>query len=245
MRSRLVYLVASLFVALLLGGCDSGETTSVASTPDEATEAPVIGGGPGEVAGDGTTNPSETPDPEEGEPEEVAPAEAPYPEGPYGKSNFDTIADLAFFDPYTAQWRTFGELHNNPEVKMVIVSSSAGWCPACKTEAEHLVDYYKEYKVDGLEVYFTLYEDNDGLPMVVDNEVTVAAMGVMETWKANYGINYPFLIDVQESLRAYQIDGGVPLTMVITTDDMMIRYIDEGYSSAFIENKILHYLYNN
>ena len=90
-----------------------------------------------------------------------------------------------------------------------------------------------------------LFEDDAGQPMVVDNEVTSAAMGVMETWKANYGIDYPFLIDVEKSLRDYQIDGGVPLTMVITTDDMMIRYIDEGYSSAFIENKILHYLYNN
>lgn len=245
MRSKLFCLLFPLLLVLPLMGCDSGEDEPAAPAAEETATPPQIGGGVDDTLADGTTDPSVEPGEDETGATTSEPSEVPYPEGPYGKSNFDIIADLAFFDPYTVEWRTFADVHNDPAVKMVIVSSSAGWCPACKTEAEHLVEYYSEYKVDGLEVYFTLYEDNEGKPMVEDNEVTAAAMGVMETWKANYGINYPFLIDVQQTLRDYQIDGGVPLTMVITTDDMMIRYIDEGYSSAFIENKILHYLYNN
>ena len=250
---RAVTLCATLCLALslfALAGCDSGDSVGDGASSTAPDQGPVIGGGVDEPLIGGGVDESgiEDTDPTGDEDTNADPGDAPalsYPEGPYGKSNLEIIQDLAFFDPWEVKWRTFSDLHNNPAVKMVIISSSAGWCPACKTEAEHLVEYYEEFQADGLEVYFTMFEDNAGNDMVVDNEVTVAGMEVMNSWKALYGINYPFLIDAQKSLRDYQIDGGVPLTMIITTDDMMIRYIDEGYSSAFIENKILLYLYNH
>ena len=47
--------------------------------------------------------------------------------------------------------------------KVVLVVSSAGWCPACAQEASNIAaELYEPYHDQGLEIFYTIFEDSDG-----------------------------------------------------------------------------------
>jgi hypothetical protein len=48
-----------------------------------------------------------------------------------------------------------------------------------------------------------------------------------------------------DTLHSYYLEGGIPFSMIVTTKDMRIRFIDHGYSSAQVEYNILKYVFND
>ena len=74
----------------------------------------------------------------------------PYPEGPYGVNKFDIIEDLSLFNPVSGRWIWLHDYYQLPEVKVLLITSSAGWCATSFDEAKAFVDYYAEYKPLGL-----------------------------------------------------------------------------------------------
>jgi len=257
--SRALVLAISLSASLLLLACeaDDGDSTSatepvaaldaaasvdVAATSDVVTTDPSTAdaSGPSAVidAGAGladTTLVEPTPEPED---------DWVYPEGPYGKNKFDVIEDMAFFDPWENRWVYLHEYHNDPSKKMLVLIAGAGWCGACKLEADHLVDYYDEYEKDGLGLLYTLYEDVQGKELFIPGESATGDMAFMNAWKNEHVVDYPLVADVGFTLEEYFTDASTPLTMVIRTEDMLIKYVDQGYSSTFLDYQILMNLYN-
>lgn len=257
---RFAILMLSLFVALGTTACDSGSGSGGGDDPDVAAQqdagatapdadpagdtGPVGAGDAGIPTGDGAGMPGDAVTNMPQDAGQPGPDPAAYPEGPYGKSKFDIIENLYFFDPWANEWIYLSDIYQRPEVKMLIVVSAAGWCSACKLEAVELVDYYTKYKADGLEILYTMYEDPQGLPIFKGPETTSYSMPFMNDWKYTYGVNYPLVADPDFLLESYFTAPSTPLTMVVTTDNMMIRYIDQGYSEAFIQYQILMHLYN-
>jgi len=217
------------------GAASDVPTADLGATSDSVT-APLDGGalpadaGPGQDGG-----PTDPPPPSES---------WEYPEGPYGKNKFDIIADLPFYDPWEDRWVYLHEYHMDPSKKMLVLIAGAGWCSACRLEAEHLVEYYDEYEADGLGILYTLYQDNDGKQIFTPGEDATANMAFMNSWKNAYAVDYPLVADIGFTLESYFTDSSTPLTMVIRTEDMLIKYVDQGYSSTFLDYQILMNLYN-
>ena len=254
--SRVLRTMAALALVFLAYGCEADDTTSPsesAATPD-VTQASDAMGAMDSAADPGvtldTTGGTTTVDAGVGledtavavpEPE---PEDWVYPAGPYGKNKFDIIEDMAFFDPWENRWVYLHEFHNDPSKKMLVLIAGAGWCGACRLEADHLVEYYDEYEQDGLGILYTLYEDNGGKELFIPGEDATADMAFMNSWKTEHAVDYPLVADVGFTLQEYFTDSSTPLTMVIRTEDMLIKYVDQGYSSTFLDYQILMNLYN-
>jgi len=95
----------------------------------------------------------------------------------------------------------------------------------------------------------------------------------MTQWKNTFGVNYTLVadpfnyqdgckapgncdangencesLDVEppcDILHSYYKSGGIPFSMIVTTKDMRIRFLDHGYSKMQVEYNILKYVYND
>ena len=177
-----------------------------------------------------------------------------YPPGPYSIELFGILPDLAFYNPWEKNWKRISEYYKHEEHKVLLIISSAGWCGPCQKEAAELVEKYDEYHEDGLEVAYTLmqsFELQDYIFVNPDQEED--DMFFMEQWKEipfYYGgdkaIQYPLYADPGQAIKKYIFSGyGIPFVILITTKDMGIRFIGQGYAPSLLENKILLTLYSD
>tara|TARA_R100000005_G_C4959813_1_gene176956 strand:+ start:252 stop:1082 length:831 start_codon:yes stop_codon:yes gene_type:complete len=177
-----------------------------------------------------------------------------YPPGPYSIELFGILPDLAFYNPWGKNWKRISEYYKHEEHKVLLIISSAGWCGPCQKEAAELVEKYDEYHEDGLEIAYTLmqsFELQDYIFVNPDQEED--DMFFMEQWKEipfYYGgdkaIQYPLYADPGQAIKKYIFSGyGIPFVILITTKDMGIRFIGQGYAPSLLENKILLTLYSD
>jgi len=240
-------LVQSLATSLLLApvACDDGaETPNV--TPDTV-----------ETAADTTpiaedTSPSEdtSTSVDTSTADTAVPEPVPYPEGPYGTDYLDITKNLSFFEPWMGVEYHLSDYYQSPTVKALVISSAAGWCTACQYEAWDLVEVYNEYKQYGLEVLYTLYEDNKGKPLWQDGapfEELDKDLTFLTLWKQSLGAgidletreaNYPVLVDRGFVMEEYYNQGATPLTLIVRTRDMRIIYRQIGYNPGSIETVV-------
>ena len=177
-----------------------------------------------------------------------------YPSGPYSLEVFGIIPDMVFYDPWEKTWLRLSEYYKHPEYKVLLIVSSAGWCGPCQKKAAELVELYDDYHPDGFEVAYTMLQSFDLLDWIFvnpDNEE--ADLFFMEQWKEiplYYGkdkpIQYPLYANPYQEFSSYFPGGsyGIPLSILITTKDMGIRYMQEGFAPNILENKIMLNLYN-
>lgn len=183
------------------------------------------------------------------------PVEAAYPEGPYGTGYLDIIADLDFYDPWSGKTYKLSDYYQSEEKKVILIASAAGWCTACQYEAWDLVEVYEKYRDLGLEVLYTLYEDNKGKPFLQEGapwEEHDRDLTYLQLWKENLGVNlgldkreanYPFLVDREFVLEEYYNQGATPLSLIVRTRDMRIMYRQVGYSAGSIEHIVKTEIY--
>lgn len=235
---------------LLLLACDGGGPSA-----DPAVEPPVENETPTDETPTDETPTDETPtDPTPTDPAPTDPTPGvdtvAYPEGPFGTGYLDITRDLEFFDPWTGATPRLSDYYQNPDVSVLIVSSAAGWCTACMYEGWDLVEVYDKYKSRGLEVLYTLYEDQNGDPIFQDgdsdDEIT-ADLTFFQAWKETLGkyiglptrvANYPVLVDRDFVLEPYYNEGATPLTLIVRTSDMRILYRQVGYAAGTIEQLV-------
>ena len=155
---------------------------------------------------------------------------ADYPAGPYGNQVGDTIANLEF---KTATDRPISLKSFYRQGKVIILTSAAGWCEACKTEAQGFNSFLSLWEERGLALVYTLYEDDVGNPIYP---------AYINHWIEMLGLDYPVYQDPDFVLQPYYTDNATPLNMVITTADMQIRYLAVGYSELQVEYYAKKYL---
>jgi len=244
---RLATIPGYVLPLLSLVACDSGgpAATPTDATPTDATVADTASTSPAEAdasAPDASAPDASAPDPS-------APTLA-YPDGPFGTNYLDITRDLEFFDPWTGALPRLADYYQHPDIKVLLVSSAAGWCTACMYEAWDLVEVYDKYQGRGLEVLYTIYEDRDSKPIfqdgASDDEIT-ADMAFFRAWEMNLGkyiglpireANYPVLADRDFVLEDYYNEGATPLTLIVRTSDMRILYRQVGYAAGTIEQLI-------
>ena len=158
---------------------------------------------------------------------------------------------MKFYQPWRDKWLELSEFYLHEEHRAILIVSSAGWCGPCLMEAASLVEVYDKYHEDGLEIVYTL--GNTNLPGDVpfdDSEYWQDDMFFMEMWEtmasqeANKMVNYQMYADPEREFIKYLPNHAWPLSLLVTTKDMGIRLVEEGYWSALMENKIKLVLYN-
>lgn len=234
------------FVVVLasFGACDSGggattetDTVEAADTSIEATDTTV--------AVEQDTVPSV----------DTTPVVDDYPPGPYGGDYLDIAdPDLSFYDPWADSDIYLRDYYGNPDIKVILISSAAGWCTACMYEAWDLVETYDTYQPKGLEIIYTLFEDVDGLPMWEDAHRRASDMALMNDWHDNAGIyiglpkrviNYPLFVDIGYKLGEYYDKEATPFTIMVRTSDMRIVYRAVGYGAGSISDNVKTVLFAN
>ena len=207
-------IAALLFVA---SACDPGETCS-----------PVEGAFPDGVDPcDPTTYPGTSPN-DGGAPVDVADggdaaapgdATANYPPGPYGTDEGATLLNLAMTTTAGETFSFSADVFADPQVRLVLVSTGAGWCTACREEQPALEALYQTHAQDGLLVIAAIFEDDVSAP------VTPAfARG----WQEQYGLSFPVLIDEFNDFAAFYDPGLAPMNMFVDGETMQIIDIAIG-----------------
>lgn len=239
-----------LSAGLMLVACDDGggggETEADTAVQADTSPEP-----------DTNIEPDTSPEPDSAVEVEVPiePGEPAYPEAPYGTGYLDIIADLDFYDPWSGKTYKLSDYYQSEEKKVILIASAAGWCTACQYEAWDLVEVYEKYRDLGLEVLYTLYEDNRGKPFLQEGapwEEHDRDLTYLQLWKENLGVNlgldkreanYPFLVDREFILEEYYNQGATPLSLIVRTRDMRIMYRQVGYSAGSIEHIVKTEIY--
>ena len=184
--------------------------------------------------------------------EESMPAMPAYPDGPYSLELWKVMPNMKFYQPWRDEWIELSDFFLHEEHKALLVVSSAGWCGPCLQEAASLVGVYNEYHEDGLEIIYTLGNTNiPGDAPFDDPEYWQDDIFFMEMWEsmtsqeANKVVGYQMYADPDREFIKYFPNHAWPLSMLVTTKDMGIRLVEEGYWSALMENKIMLVLYND
>ena len=189
--------------------------------------------------------------------EDMAPPMPDYPPGPYSLELFKVLPEMNFYNPWGDEWFSLSEMYKHEKHKAFILVSSAGWCGPCLKEAAALISLYEKYHEDGLEIIYTL--GNTNIPGDVPFDTTkgdihsagfAADMLFMENWQlmtqdeAQKSLNYQMYADPKREFTKYFPNHAWPLSILVTTKDMGIRLVEEGYWSVLMENKVSMVLYN-
>jgi thiol-disulfide isomerase/thioredoxin len=181
-----------------------------------------------------------------------------YPPEPHSVEKFHVMPNMTFYDPWSDEWVELQDYYLSKDVKALFIVSSAGWCGPCLMEAAALIGIYEKYHEDGLEIIYTL--GNTNVPGDVPFETSYdkpdsadfsSDVQFMENWKhmasteAGKYFNYPIYADPKREFLPYKPNHAWPLSMLVTTKDMGVRLVEEGFWSALVENKIEMVLYSD
>lgn len=147
-----------------------------------------------------------------------------YPAGPYGLSAGDVLEDLAFVAPDGSPFR-LGDVFANQQNRVMLLTTTAGWCTACLEEQPKLVALHGELSGKGLAVVAALFEDADFAP---------ATVAQAAEWKAQYDLPYPLVLDAGFQLSAYYDETLTPMNMIVDVDTMQILKITTGYDEQVV-----------
>ncbi len=100
--------------------------------------------------------------------------------------------------------------------KVVIVDFWATWCPPCRREIPHLVEFYNRYKDNGLLVLGVSAEDRQTL----------------ETFRKENNINYPILLGNTEVFKRFGVRS-IPHTLFIDRKGN-VRKTQVGYGDELL-----------
>jgi len=110
--------------------------------------------------------------------------------------------------------------------KVVLLTIGGSWCPNCQDEAPFLVDLYKEFHSQGLEIVGLMFE--------ADAEPALARPHV-QTFIKRFGIPYPMLLagtpdDISQKMPQLVNFGAYPTTIYLGRDGR-VRSVHAGFAS--------------
>ena len=144
-----------------------------------------------------------------------------------GYDEGDTMANFTLYDE-----------EGNPQSlydlcgHVVLLVSSTGWCPSCQYEAAHIVeDIYEPYHEQGLEIFYTLFEDANG---------NSPSQEYLQSYRDSYGLPFHVYNDQYGALFRYQDTYPllyIPFNIVVDRE-MVVHYEGSGYSVGVIKSFI-------
>jgi len=151
-----------------------------------------------------------------------------YPSGPFGTSEGSVIEPLIFVKP-DGQPLGFEEIQSDDTNRLMLVSTSAGWCTACIEEQPALAELHERYSGRGLFVMVTLFEDSNFQP---------ADARFADDWVTKYKLPFAVVADPDFQFKEYYDSRQTPMNMIVDLSSMQIVKIILGTDSSALENII-------
>lgn len=131
-----------------------------------------------------------------------------YPPGPYGTSEGERLRNIEFTDEQGVAL-SLAQIYRDPDARVLLISTSAEWCSACREEQPLLQSLYNEYRNDGFRVLVTIFEDANFLPADTQD--------VLE-WRELYDLSFFTVLDVGNSFRDFYDVSLTPMNMLVVVD---------------------------
>ncbi len=165
-----------------------------------------------------------------------------YPDGPYGVMEGSTIINHCF-ETSKGEYLSWADIHNDAGGKILLVTTSAGWCSACIEEQPHLEEWHVDPFDDGLRVVVTLFEDES---------LAASTKEYAADWVNRFNLTFPVVSDPAVEFAELGISGTqlgwyydtkkAPMQMIIDLKNMNIVSMDVGASPETLYRKIQGYL---
>ncbi len=149
-----------------------------------------------------------------------------YPPGPYGTGEGAVLAPLSFVNP-DGSTLDLAQIQADDRNRLLLVSTSAGWCTACIEEQPALADLHDRYSPRGLVVMVSLFEDANFLP---------ADARLAEGWQQKYDLPFLVVADPTFQFKDYYDSRQTPMNMIVDLSSMKIVKIILGADSSAVEN---------
>jgi hypothetical protein len=148
-----------------------------------------------------------------------------YPAGPYGKEEGQPLANLSFFDPASAAQVSLRDLRGG-EARVLMITSSAGWCGACLQEAVVMNSIEADWAPRGLYILYTLFQDWNG---------GEADEGFWTQWCDQTDPTYRVVLDPDFVLGNYFNPDSAPLNLLVDLETMKILRLETGFNREALE----------
>ena len=143
----------------------------------------------------------------------------------YGTETGDIIAPLQFTGG-DGQPTGLSDIFSDEKNKVLLLTTSAGWCTACIEEQPKLQVLHEEFSDRGLATMVVLFEKQDYSPA----DARLAA-----SWKERYELDFHVVADPDFVTRAYYPNGDpsvTPILMMVDVDTMKILDSMVGFDEA-------------
>jgi hypothetical protein len=154
-----------------------------------------------------------------------------YAAAPYGTREGDVLEDATFEglrNPSRSRAAAdlaairFSQYYDPDEVnerELLLISTAAAWCAACREEHRELPAFYEAQRSRGLGVIGILTQDASGNPAVFSDLVD---------WTERAGTNFPMGLDSELRMGAYASPELAPINLVVDVRTMRILRLFVG-----------------
>jgi thiol-disulfide isomerase/thioredoxin len=149
-----------------------------------------------------------------------------YPGG--GVSEGETIGNLEFVGP-DGECFSFADIYSDADNKLLLLSTSAGWCSACIEEQPALEALHEQYRERGLFVMVSLFQYKN---------YSAADAALAKAWVDTYDLDLKVVADPEFVLSAYYDTSLTPMNMMVDLDTMTILKITTGWDPALVQSII-------
>ena len=161
--------------------------------------------------------------------------EGGYPVGPYAtdENALNKVLPDITFTTAEGDPLTLGDLRSQEGKRLLVISTTAGWCTACVEEQPKLEAFYQEYKDCGLEVLVAIFEDVQYNPATAYDA---------EIWQIQNELSFQVVADVPNALATFYNTASAPLNMIVDLCTMEVLYttigFDQSAMTAIIESEL-------
>jgi thiol-disulfide isomerase/thioredoxin len=155
----------------------------------------------------------------------VAPREG-YPNGPYGVAVNATLTNHdTFLTPEGAPW-SLADVYRDGSKRLLLISTSAGWCTACIKEQPKLQALHETYGPRGLAVVVSVFEDA---------QFNAATAATAADWRDRYNLSATVVADPPFAFSAYYDAALTPMNMIVDVNTMQILWLTTGWDQSTID----------
>ena len=130
---------------------------------------------------------------------------------------------------FYSTYGSLNDIYSDSSNKLLLVSTSAGWCSACIEEQPALEQLHQDYAGEGLVVMVTLFEDLEY--QAVDGSYAQA-------WKDRYNLSFVVVADREFVFKDYYNTDATPMFMTVEIPTMTILRIETGFDSGAVTSII-------
>jgi len=148
-----------------------------------------------------------------------------YPAGPYGIDKGAIIENLALVNS-DGQSISLESIYKDGANKILLITTSAGWCTACIEEQPLLIERHNTYGARGLYIMIASFEDDQSRP---------ATPAYASQWKRRYSLPFTVVADQQFVFGRFYDKATTPMVMLVDVAEMKILAKTIGFDKSVID----------